>query len=118
MIYSTKLKRTLLNISCGNGHRSWDFKIDKNVISFVYIRDQQIFSATKDLSSTALLPLIVNYSHFYISTSLPNNNNFYKKLCYLPSRAVTIQKKFTASSPFRFLMKTTFYFCLEVKIAP
>ncbi|XP_015592338.1 WD repeat-containing protein 6 [Cephus cinctus] len=62
IIYSMVLRRILLRISCGGGHRSWDCKLANGCIKFIYIRDKQVYLVNRSLHSE-FLPILQNGFH-------------------------------------------------------
>lgn len=59
VIYSVSLKRILVKIPCGGGHRSWDCTIRDKLINFVYIQKRQVHCVTIPLNALFMSPMLV-----------------------------------------------------------
>lgn len=56
--------RTLIRVPCGGGHRSWDCMLQNELITFVYIRNKQVYIS--DFSLTSLILPVLLVSNFFI----------------------------------------------------
>ncbi|KAG7214130.1 hypothetical protein KM043_001484 [Ampulex compressa] len=62
IIYSMRLQRILARIPCGGGHRSWDFMLLKDLITFAYIRNKRVFILNHSMYSSNF-PVVLNGFH-------------------------------------------------------
>ncbi|XP_071877534.1 tRNA (34-2'-O)-methyltransferase regulator WDR6-like [Bombus fervidus] len=62
IIYSMFHHRTLIRVPCGGGHRSWDCMLQNELITFVYIRNKQVYVSDFSLTSS-MLPVLLNGFH-------------------------------------------------------
>jgi hypothetical protein len=46
MIWSHEERRTLLTIPCGGGHRSWDWTLEGETFTFIYVKDKMVHMFT------------------------------------------------------------------------
>ncbi|KAJ8665194.1 hypothetical protein QAD02_006856 [Eretmocerus hayati] len=58
VVYSTRLKRLLMKVPCGGGHRSWDCLIHNNVICFVFIQRKCVHVIEASLNKLFLPPVL------------------------------------------------------------
>ncbi|XP_033222136.1 WD repeat-containing protein 6 [Belonocnema kinseyi] len=77
VVYSISLRRILIRIPCGGGHRSWDCVIKKNILKFVFIRDKHVHLIKFLLHKLALPPLVEGFhlKEIYSLQSLKNFKN-------------------------------------------
>ncbi|XP_051172215.1 WD repeat-containing protein 6 isoform X2 [Leptopilina boulardi] len=61
IVYSISLRRILVRIPCGGGHRSWDCVIDENILKFLFIKDKQIHLRVSPFQKLALCPVVEGY---------------------------------------------------------
>ncbi|CAG5103493.1 Similar to Wdr6: WD repeat-containing protein 6 (Mus musculus) [Cotesia congregata] len=86
IIYSMRLNRLVLRITCGGGHRSWDCIYMNDVIKFSCIKNKQVYTTdnilcqfsdtlitgfhTREIHSIEILPTMFNKKHMiFISAS-------------------------------------------------
>ncbi|CAK9796955.1 WD repeat-containing protein 6 [Anthophora plagiata] len=62
VIYSMINHRTLIRVSCGGGHRSWDCMLLSELITFIYIRNKQVYVLNFSISSL-MSPVLLNGFH-------------------------------------------------------
>lgn len=63
IVYSLALRRVLVRIPCGGGHRSWDCIVDENILKFLFIKDKQIHLRTFPFQTLALSPIVEGYHY-------------------------------------------------------
>ncbi|XP_031784570.1 WD repeat-containing protein 6 isoform X2 [Nasonia vitripennis] len=73
VIYDVRLKRILLTIHCGGGHRSWDCIIKDKLIKFVYIQKRKVCTVTIPLNKICIPPLLSGFhkKEIYCIKTLP-----------------------------------------------
>ncbi|OXU24481.1 hypothetical protein TSAR_014047 [Trichomalopsis sarcophagae] len=73
VIYDVRLKRILLKIHCGGGHRSWDCIIKDKLIKFVYIQKRKVCTVTIPLNKICIPPLLSGFhkKEIYCIKTLP-----------------------------------------------
>ena len=59
------LRRILVRIPCGGGHRSWDCLINEDILRFVFIRNKKVHLITFPLHKLALPPIMVGQLNYY-----------------------------------------------------
>lgn len=71
IIYNLDLRRIILEINCGGGHRSWDCMITKsNMLDFYFIKEMKINYYTEKFSNILTMDLVKGYHNKEINTGL------------------------------------------------
>lgn len=51
MVWSSHQQRSLMQVPCGGGHRSWDFSVSSAQVTFLYVKDKVIHETRRPLDS-------------------------------------------------------------------
>lgn len=57
VVWSSQQQRSLMQVPCGGGHRSWDFDVSSDHVTFLFIKDRQIYE-TRCLLSKVFRPTL------------------------------------------------------------
>lgn len=66
IVWSTEQQRSLMQVSCGGGHRSWDLKISDNNVTFLFIKDKKVYANTRSVQSVMNTTLKVNRCYYIV----------------------------------------------------
>nr|CAH0107907.1 unnamed protein product [Daphnia galeata] len=50
VVWSNQQQRSLMQVPCGGGHRSWDFDVTSSDVTFLFIKDKHIYENRRQLS--------------------------------------------------------------------
>lgn len=50
VVWSNQQQRSLMQVPCGGGHRSWDFDVTSSEVTFLFIKDKHIYENRRQLS--------------------------------------------------------------------
>lgn len=50
VVWSSEQQRSLMHVSCGGGHRSWDFDATSSEVTFLFVKDKQIYENRRPLN--------------------------------------------------------------------
>ncbi|XP_046645596.1 WD repeat-containing protein 6-like [Daphnia pulicaria] len=51
VVWSSEQQRSLMQVPCGGGHRSWDFDVTSSDVTFLFIKDRHIYENRRPLSA-------------------------------------------------------------------